>query len=137
MTRNCSCKNYRLWKFWLNNQVLLPRKLRSCTSAWNPVKNYCQTIWYCANTFLFCFTSNHFIIFIIKINVHNVSMVDFELDLHCHLINSWLWLNEMLWLMTWYMTPHSNRWNMNKQTLKRSNVYKHLHLLCNWVLCCY
>ena len=125
-----------LWKFWFNNQVLLPRKLRRCISAWNPMKNYCQTVYYCANTFFFC-SSNRFIIYIIKINVHNVSVADFELDLHCHLIDSRLWLNETLWLMTWYMTPQSNRWNVNKQTLKKSNVYNHLRLLCNWVLCRY
>ena len=136
MTRNCLCRNYILWKFWLNSQVLLPRKLRRCTSTWNPMKKYCQTVYYCANTFLFCFTSNHFIIFIIKINRRNDLMFNFELDLHCYLSDSQLWLNKT-WLMIWYMTPQSNRWNVNKQTLERSNVCKHLCLLCYPVLCCY
>ena len=64
------------------------------------MKNYCQTVYYCANAFFFGFISTRFIILIIKINVRNVLMIDFEFDLHCYLIDSQLGLNETLWLMT-------------------------------------
>ena len=32
------------------------------------------------------------------------AMVDFELDFHCHLINSKMWLNKTLWLITYVIT---------------------------------
>ena len=138
MTRNSWWGNSRLWKFWLNNQVLLSRKLRRYTSTQSPMKNYCQTVYYCVNTFLFCFTSNCFIISIIKTNVPNDSMVDFEFDLHCHLINSQLWLNKTLWLMIWYMTPQSNRWHIIILWIKkllRDQMYINIYL-CYAVGCC-
>ena len=95
------------------------------------MENYFQTVYYCANIFIFCFISNRFIISIIKIkDVPKDLMADFELDLHRHLIDSKLWLNETLWLMIWYMTPQSNRWNViilwiNK--LPRTEIYINIY----------
>ena len=103
-----------------------------------PNKNYFQTVYYCANVFIFCFISNRFIISIIKINVRKDLIVDFELDLHCHLIDSKLWLNKTLWLKIWYMTPKSNRWNfiiLWISKLPRTEIYINIYV-CYAVGCC-